>query len=98
PTRIKQALTDENWYVRGEAARALGMLGDKSASALLLPLLKDQSWFVRSAALTAIASLGAPSEAQTARELVDSPDAYVRARASITLADPTVLIQALGDR
>lgn len=32
PARIKQALSDENWYVRGEAARALARLGDKSAS------------------------------------------------------------------
>src|SRR5437867_6719181 len=49
--RLKQALSDENWYVRGEAARALGRLGDKSAGPFLLPLLQDQSWFVRSAAL-----------------------------------------------
>jgi HEAT repeat protein len=101
PARIKQALSDENWYVRGEAASALARLGDKSASPLLLPLLKDQNWFVRSAALAAIASLTSASDAQILRELMDSPDAYVRARAA---ASPTVgdsaglaLIQALGD-
>ncbi|HTF37358.1 MAG TPA: HEAT repeat domain-containing protein, partial [Blastocatellia bacterium] len=51
--KLKQALSDESWYVRGEAARALGRLGDKSAAPFLLPLLQDQSWFVRSAALQA---------------------------------------------
>src|SRR4029078_6729787 len=45
--RLKQALSDENWYVRGEAARALGQLGDKSVAALLAPLTQDQNWFVR---------------------------------------------------
>lgn len=101
PARIKEALSDENWYVRGEAARALARLGDKSAGPLLLPLLKDQSWFVRSAALAAIAALGAPSDTQMARELMNSPDAYVRARAAVTVtvgaAADVALIQALSD-
>lgn len=101
PARIKQALSDENWYVRGEAARALARLGDKSASQLLLPLLKDQSWFVRCAALEAIASLGEPPDTQILRDLMNSPDAYVRARAAatVTVGDSAgvALIQALGD-
>jgi HEAT repeat protein len=102
PAKLKQALSDENWYVRGEAARALGRLGDKSAGPLLLTLLQDQSWFVRSAALEAIASLGAASEAVALRELTTSPDAYVRARAVATLAAGNSaaadsLIQALAD-
>ena len=59
--KIKQALADENWYVRGEAAIAIARLGDKSNGALLIPLLQDQNWFVRSAAMKAIALLGAQS-------------------------------------
>src|SRR4030095_4701874 len=46
--KIKQALADENWYVRGEAAIAIARLGDKSNAPLLTPLLQDQNWFVRS--------------------------------------------------
>src|SRR6266446_7027157 len=85
--KLKQALSDENWYVRGEAARALGRLGDKSAGPFLLPLLQDQSWFVRSAALQAIASLGGSSDAETLREVTTTtPDAYVRARAVVSSA------------
>ena len=101
PARIKQSLSDENWYVRGEAASALARIGDKSASPLLLPLLKDQSWFVRAAALAAIASLGAPSDTEVVRELMNSPDAYMRARATVTVtvgdSAAVILIQALGD-
>lgn len=101
PAKLKQALSDESWYVRGQAARALARLGDKSAGMVLLPLLRDQSWFVRCAALEAIASLGGSSES-TLRELMNSPDAYVRARAATTLAVGSYaaadsLIKALGD-
>src|SRR2546426_972682 len=100
--KLKQALSDENWYVRGEAARALGRLGDKSACPSLLPLLQDQSWFVRSAALEAIASLGGSTDADELRELTTTPDAYVRARAMVSSAAGKSaagdsLIQALGD-
>jgi HEAT repeat protein len=102
PERLKRALLDENWYVRGEAARAIARLGDKSAGPLLLPLLRDQSWFVRCAALEAIASLGTGSDASAVREVMNSTDAYVRARSAATLPwmDPAAaetLIQALGD-
>lgn len=103
PAKLKQALSDEHWYVRGEAARVLARLGDKSAGPLLLPLLRDQSWFVRCAALEAIAALGASSDIAQLRDLMNSPDAYVRARAAATSTDGNSaaadsLIQALGDR
>lgn len=97
---VKQALSDEHWYVRGQAAVALGRIGDKSASPLLLPLLQDQSWFVRTAALEALERLGAPADQVALRELITSPDAFVRARA-VALASGTSsadsLMQALGD-
>src|SRR5438105_6731071 len=54
PAQLKQALSDESWYVRGEAARGLGRLRDPSAAGSVLPLLKDDSWFVRVCALEAI--------------------------------------------
>jgi HEAT repeat protein len=107
PGKLKQALTDESWYVRGEAARAFGRLGDKSATALLLPMLQDESWFVRFAALEAIAELRTPSgdwsDLTSLRDALASPDEYVRARAAATSAaagNSTVdsLIKALGDK
>lgn len=76
---LKQALSDENWYVRGEAARALGRLGDKSAAPLLQPLLKDQNWFVRAASLEAIGALSMSDVDISAP--FDDTDAYIRARA-----------------
>ena len=101
-TKLKQALSDESWYVRGVAARAMGRLGDKSASPFLLPLLQDQSWFVRSGALEAIASLGASPEPAALGELLKSPDTYLRARAIAASAAGNSaavdsLIQALAD-
>src|SRR5436190_18686616 len=78
--RIKEALSDESWYVRGEAARTLGKVRDKSAEPLLLRLLKDESWFVRFAALEAIDSLGVTTDVQPIRETFASPDEYTRAR------------------
>lgn len=103
PAKLKQALADENWYVRGEAARALGRLGDKSSGALLLPLLQDENWFVRIAALEAIAAVGTSSDAPPLREALGSPDEYVRARAAATstaAGNSAVdsLIKALSDK
>ena len=101
--KLKQALTDESWYVRGEAATAFGRLGDKSAGQLLLPMLQDESWFVRLAALEAIAALDARSDTTLLRDASASPDEYVRARAAATsaAADNSALdslIKALGDK
>ena len=86
PAKIKQALSDDNWYVRGEAARALGRLGDKSVGPLLLTLLSDQNWYVRNAALEAIASLGVLPTTLRSASWRAHPTSYVRARAFTTSA------------
>src|SRR5215470_13912731 len=48
--KIRQALSDDDWYLRGEAALALSLLKDqamlKDAIPDLARLIKDQSWFV----------------------------------------------------
>jgi HEAT repeat protein len=102
PAKLKQALADESWYVRGQAARALGRLGDRSAASVLVSLLQDESWFVRVSALEAIATLGATYDVAELRDAMASPDGYVRARATAT--SPVAgngavesLIKALGD-
>src|ERR1044072_3877163 len=100
--KIKQALKDESWYVRGEAARALGRLGDNSAAPLLLALTQDPSWFVRDSALEALAAIKASSWSG-AEQMMTSPDSYTRARAAATLGAfnyaPSIdlLINALSD-
>jgi HEAT repeat protein len=103
PAQLKQALSDENWYVRGEAARGLGRLGDPSVEGSLLPLLKDESWFVRVSSLEAISKLGPVADVSAFQDSLASDDCYVRARAIATSsiggnAATEGLIKALGDR
>src|SRR5258706_15735449 len=40
--KLRRSLADPDWYVRGEAARAIGLRGDKSSSSALLALTEDQ--------------------------------------------------------
>src|ERR1700730_9214327 len=102
PAKLKEALSDENWYVRGQAARALGRLGDRSSASVLMAILQDESWFVRVSALEAIAALGATKDAAELRDAMAATDGYVRARAAASspvagngAVEP--LIKALGD-
>ncbi|HKS40776.1 MAG TPA: HEAT repeat domain-containing protein, partial [Blastocatellia bacterium] len=83
-SKIKPSLSDENWYVRGEAARALGRLGDKSIAPLLIPLTQDPNWFVRDSALEALTAIKASPEAGI-EQMMSSTDSYTRARAATTL-------------
>ncbi|MGA9771432.1 MAG: HEAT repeat domain-containing protein [Blastocatellia bacterium] len=100
--RIKPSLSDENWYVRGEAARALGRLGDKTVAPLLIPLIRDPNWFVRDSALEALTAIKASPEAGI-EQMLSSTDSYSRARAATTLGAlgyaPAIdsLIRALSD-
>lgn len=52
------ALADENAYARGEAARALGEIGDPRAAPALVPLLHDKYPAVRLSAASALGRLG----------------------------------------
>jgi len=101
-SKIKPSLSDDNWYVRGEAARALGRLGDKSIAPLLIPLTQDPNWFVRDSALEALIAIKASPEAGI-EQMMSSTDSYTRARAATTLGAlgyaPAIdsLIRALSD-
>lgn len=102
-TRLKQALSDDNWYVRGVAAGVLGRRADKSEAASLLPLIRDKNWFVRDEAVGALLSLGGPTDADDLMTLLNSSDGYARARAASALgalnhtAATEALIKALAD-
>src|SRR5581483_1668685 len=76
--KIKQALSDENWYVRGTAARAVAELGDPAAVQAVAPLLKDENWYVRESALATLAATkNAPNPAMI-EAMFASPDPYTR--------------------
>ena len=53
-----QALTDEDWLVRRNAAEALARFKDGRAIDSLVPLLEDENEMVRDTAEGALASLG----------------------------------------
>jgi len=56
-----QALKDKDNGVRGSAAEAFGMIGDKRAKRAVEPLiqtLKDKDWYVRKASVVALGSIG----------------------------------------
>src|ERR1700740_924985 len=48
---LKQALSDESWYVRGIAASVLAKRANQGETSSLLPLLQDKSWFARDEAV-----------------------------------------------
>lgn len=53
----KAHLRHAEWFVRIQAARAIGRLGQKTDVELLVPLLSDQNWWVRYRSAEAIARL-----------------------------------------
>ena len=56
-----EALGDEDWDVRREAAWALGEIGDARAVPSLIEALRDEDWRVREAAVEALEGIGAPA-------------------------------------
>ncbi|MDW8345059.1 MAG: HEAT repeat domain-containing protein, partial [Verrucomicrobiae bacterium] len=71
----RRALRDRNPTVRMRAAQALGRIGDKAGTPLLLRALDDDWWHVRYAAQDALVAIGA---AHTIRRAL--PNASSRAR------------------
>jgi len=55
---LREALRDEDWLVRRNAAESLARLGDRRAVEDLLPLLEDENDMVRETAEGALSSLG----------------------------------------
>jgi HEAT repeat protein len=84
--KARRSLTDEDWYVRGQAAIALAR-ANKAAAKDLLPLLEDKNWFVRSAALEGLGLLRDPSVGPDVQRLLDPSDPYICARAASLLGE-----------
>ncbi|HCV24378.1 MAG TPA: hypothetical protein DGN59_13045, partial [Candidatus Latescibacteria bacterium] len=80
---IRQALQDENVWVRRNAAEALGILSDANSTGELATALKDEDWRVRLNAAGALARIGpeANSSTRDVSPLLDDENRYVRANA-----------------
>jgi HEAT repeat protein len=59
---IRQHLSNQAWYVRVQAATALGKVGTQDDEARLIALLNDEHWWVRYRAGEALASLKSMTE------------------------------------
>ena len=60
-TVLVSKLYDSDAYVRRNAVRALGQLGDVRAVKPLVAMLEDREWYVRLEAVKALVKLGTPA-------------------------------------
>lgn len=82
-----QALALGNVYARGQAARALGEIGDPSAAASLVRALTDAHFSVHALAAEALVRLGKPALPALLNALVKHPDSrWLRLGARTVLA------------
>ena len=75
---VRHHLTHDAWYVRVQAATALGKLGTVDDEERLIALFNDDQWWVRYRAGEALVSLESMTEEKLIRlqESVTSPDAH----------------------
>jgi HEAT repeat protein/tRNA A-37 threonylcarbamoyl transferase component Bud32 len=82
------ALKDPTPAVQAQAAEALGQLGDREATATLLPLLEaSSSGAVRVAAGRALDLLGEPRGQRWLQQALDDKDDDLRTRAALSLCE-----------
>ena len=74
---IRRHLSDPAWYVRVQAATALGKLGAQEDEARLIALFTDEQWWVRYRAGEALASLDSMTEEklELLQETLTTPEA-----------------------
>jgi len=104
-----QALGDEEFLVRGAAARALGLMGPEAEGAVpaLIQALRDQEVLVRANAASALGEIGpeAKDAVPALIQALEDEDSFVRSQAASGLAGigpqakdgVPALIQALED-
>ena len=81
-----EALSDENHYVRREAARAIGQLGSPEAiEALLAVLENDSDEETRRNALTALGNIGDERTVEPLRQALKEPSYWIRRAAEMGL-------------
>ncbi|RMH10001.1 MAG: HEAT repeat domain-containing protein [Nitrospirae bacterium] len=88
-----RALKDEDWGVREDAARALGVCRDPRSVRPLIEALHDTDRAVRDAATEALMAIGEPAVEDVGRSLYDPNMAVQEAAASIlaTIGDERVI-------
>jgi hypothetical protein len=88
-TALIRALDDEDGYVRTEAARALGLLGQPTDAVLpaLIKALHDDEAYVRCEAARGLGLMGRPDDAvlSALNEALGDEDGYVRTEAARAL-------------
>ena len=81
-----KALSDENHYVRREAARAIGQLGSPEAIETLLEVLENESdEETRRNALTALGNIGDERTVEPLRQALKEPSYWIRRAAEMGL-------------
>jgi HEAT repeat protein len=73
-----QALDQDNWRAREQAAEILGIIGSEQASAALIKTLSDESWQVRFAAVYALGHVGGKAANDALQMVHDDTNQLVR--------------------
>ncbi len=87
---LLEVLQDSDEFIRQEAVKALGQIGDPETVAALRPALQDSAWRVSLEAVKALESIGHPS-VNVLLEALQGSDKFVRAAAAKALGQ-------IGDR
>jgi HEAT repeat protein len=101
-TAARPMLTDEVWYVRAHAARAIAEAEDPDLATEVAPLLADREWWVRTAAKDALQRMG--SEVwSTLVPFLDHEDQFARNGAAevlqnIGILDSLIVLEAATAR
>ncbi len=83
---VRHRLTDEQWFVRVHACRAVGALGTIDDAPLIARALGDPWWWARSAAKEALCGFG-PAVAGVVIPYLDDEDEFARNGAAEVLQD-----------
>jgi HEAT repeat protein len=90
------ALSDPEWFVRAQAAKACGEQRVVAALPKLVSLLRDHEWWVRADAREAIETIGPPAIHHLLRALTD-PDRFARNMAAEALDNMGYIDSAIWD-
>lgn len=84
---IKRSLSDENYFVRSAAVKAMGEMGDPEWIPFIVPSLRDPQTFVRFFAVESLGQLGGAEALKLLLAAGKDPDGMVRVGAVKALDD-----------
>lgn len=97
PTEVlRRLLKDDVWYVRAQAATAVGRCGASDLTTDLLALLRDSRWWVRQDAAQALERLG-QSVVHAVEGMLNDPDRFARNKAAEILGKLGVVERNVTD-